>query len=229
MNSDLAKVLHLVAGRPMLEYALDTLEEIGSDQVVVVVGHQADEVRAILPAGVESALQAEQLGTGHAARIGLDALSVDAEDDIIVMPGDMPLIRAESLAELLALHRSRNAAATLLTVELEEPRAYGRVIRTEQGVTGIVEARDASEEQLKIREVGTSVYVFSGEWLGGALARITTENAQGEYYLTDVIGLLVADGHTVAAHIAPAEEGLGINSVEQIREVEMELLGRSSS
>ena len=145
---------------------------------------------------------------------------------MIVMPGDMPLIRAESLRQMLRLHRSSAAAATLLTVELEEPRSYGRIIRTEQGVAGIVEARDATEEQLQIREVGTSVYVFSGRWLGGALSRVTTDNAQQEYYLTDVVGLLVDDGHTVAAHIAASEEGLGINSVDQITEVETALLSR---
>ena len=226
MNSDMAKVLHPVAGRPMLDYALEALAEVGCEQTVVVVGHQANEVRAMLPLGVDSALQEEQLGTGHAARVGFNALGVEDADEIIVMPGDMPLIGSDSLSDLLQVHRSTSAAATLLSVELDEPRAYGRIIRTEQGVAGIVEARDATPEQLEIREVGTSVYVFSARWFGGALGRITTDNAQREYYLTDVIGLLVGDGHAVSAHITSPEEGLGINSIEQIAEVEAVLRER---
>ncbi len=226
MKSDLAKVLHPVAGRPMVLWALDALEQAGCAETVVVVGHQADAVRAVLPDGVGSALQAEQLGTGHAAMIGLAGLSVDPSDDIIVMPGDMPLVKGQTLRELIDLHHTSSAAATLLSVELDEPRAYGRVIRSDNGVLGIVEARDATPEQLEISEVGTSVYVFSGRWFEDALGRINTDNAQGEYYLTDVIGILVADGHRVEAHKASPEEGLGINSIDQIDSVEAALLRR---
>lgn len=228
MESDLAKVLYPVADRPMLLWALDALDDAECEETVVVVGHQADAVREVLPADVGSALQAEQLGTGHAAMVGLEALSPGPEDEIIIMPGDMPLVRGETLAELLGLHLETGAAATLLTVELDEPRAYGRIIRSECGVVGIVEARDATPEQLQISEVGTSIYVFSGRWLAGALSRVTTDNAQGEYYLTDVVGILVADGHRVEAHKASAEEGLGINSVDQVASVEAALRARAS-
>jgi len=230
MKSDLAKVLHPVAGRPMLLWALDALVAADCDEVAVVVGHQADAVRSILPDGVGSALQSEQLGTGHAAMIGLGELDVTAEDEVIIMPGDMPLVRAETLLELIDLHRTSGAAGTLLTVELDEPRAYGRVIRSgDGGVVGIVEAKDATPAQLDIAEVSTSVYVFSGRWLAGALDRITTDNAQGEYYLTDVVGILVADGHRIEAHKASPEEGLGINSVDQIEGVEAALEARSGA
>ncbi len=228
MKSDLAKVLHPVAGRPMLHWGLDALKEAGCDETVVVVGHQADAVRAILPDGTRSALQAEQLGTGHATMIGLEAFEVEADDEIIVMPGDMPLVRGETLEDLLALHRRIGAAATLLTVELEKPGAFGRVLRSGSAVAGIVEAKDATPEQLEVNEVNTSVYVFSGRWLGSALSRISTDNAQGEYYLTDVIAILVGDGLLVAAHHAAPEEGLGINSVDQIADVEAALERRSS-
>jgi len=219
MKSDLAKVLHPVADRPMLLWVLDAVADARCTEVVVVVGHQAYAVRAVLPAGVRSVLQEQQLGTGHAATIGLDGLEIGLDDDVIVIPGDMPLVRGETLAELVELHRNSGAAATLLTVELDEPGAYGRVIRTDGSVTAIVEAKDASPEQLAVGEVNTSVYVFTGQWLAGALSRISTGNAQGEYYLTDVVGILVGDGHRIEALMADPEEGLGVNSVDQLAEV----------
>ncbi len=219
MQSDLAKVLHPVAGRPMLSWVLDAVATAGSVETVVVVGHQADAVRDVLPGEVGSVLQEEQLGTGHATKIGLAVLDIGLDDDVIVMPGDMPLVRGGTLAELVELHRQSGAAATLLTVELEQPGAYGRVIRSDGSVIAIVEVKDASPEQLLINEVNTSVYVFTGQWLSGALARTSKENAQGEYYLTDAIGILVGDGHRIAAHRADPEEGLGVNSVDQLAAV----------
>lgn len=219
MKSDLAKVLHPVAGRPMLLWVLDTLRAAHADETVVVVGHQADAVRAILPDTVDSAYQGEQLGTGHAVMVALEHMEVGPEDELIVMPGDMPLVRASTLIDLLEVHRASGAVATMLSVELDDPAAYGRVIRARGQVVGIVEARDASEDELAVREVNTSIYVFSGGPLQHALSRIDTDNAQGEYYLTDVIGILTSEGLRVAAHVAPAEEGLGINSVDQIGEV----------
>lgn len=229
MKSDLAKVLHPVAGRPMLLWVLDALESIAPEQTVVVVGHQADAVRAILPDGVTSALQAEQLGTGHATIIAMSALEITPNDDVIVLPGDMPLVSGDTLVGMLELHRASGAAATVLSVELDEPEAFGRVIREGGCVVGIVEAKDATPQQLAIREVGTSVYAFSGRWLEGALARVGTGNAQGEYYLTDVIAILAGDGHRIEAYIADPEEGLGINSADQISCVESVLRQRSAS
>jgi bifunctional UDP-N-acetylglucosamine pyrophosphorylase/glucosamine-1-phosphate N-acetyltransferase len=226
MKSDLAKVLHPVAGRRLLHWVLDAVAATDCAETVVVVGHQAEDVRSILPPDVHAVLQAEQLGTGHATSVGLGGLDVERGDDVIVMPGDMPLVRGETLNALLAVHRNTGAGATLLTVELDERAAYGRVIRTDGSVTSIVEAKDATPEQLAVKEVNTSVYVFAGGLLSGALDRITTENAQGEYYLTDVIEILVGDGCRVEAHIADAEEGLGVNSVDQLAGVEEILLAR---
>lgn len=228
MKSDMAKVLHPVAGRPMVLWALDALAAIDVEETVVVVGHQADEVSAVLPDGVTPALQAEQLGTGHAVMVALEQMDVGPDDDIIVMPGDMPLVSAATLRDMIRLHRERNAAATILSVRLDERGAYGRVVRDQGRVRGIVEARDASPEQLAIDEVNTSVYTFSGRWLPGALSGIGTGNAQGEYYLTDVIGILTAAGHRVEAHVADAEEGLGVNSIDQIAEVEAALARRGA-
>jgi bifunctional UDP-N-acetylglucosamine pyrophosphorylase/glucosamine-1-phosphate N-acetyltransferase len=216
MESDLAKVLHPVADRPMLLWVLDAVVHAGAQETIVVVGHQAHAVRKILPDGIGSALQAEQLGTGHAALIGLEGLAVGLDDEVIVIPGDMPLVRGETMVKILELHRETGAAATLLTVELDEPRAYGRVIRSDGSVTAIVEVKDATPEQLAIAEVNTSVYVFTGQWLAGALARISTENVQAEYYLTDVVEILVGDGHRVEAYVGDPEEGLGVNSIDQL-------------
>ena len=216
MESELAKVMVPVAGRPMLLWVLDAMADAGVAETIVVVGHQADAVRSILPVGVKSALQEEQLGTGHACRIGLEALDYQPDDEIIVIPGDMPLVSGATVRSMLEGHRSTGAAATLLTAELEVPGAYGRVIRREGMVAAIVEVKDASPAQLEIREISTSVYVFTAQHLPGALARLNTDNAQGEYYLTDVVEILVGDGRVVAGHVGSPEEGLGINSLDQV-------------
>ena len=220
MKSDLAKVLYPVAGRPMLHWVLDAVAAADCDRTVVVVGHQADAVRAILPAGVESAYQEEQLETGHAAMVGLETLGVTPDDDVIVMPGDMPLVRGETLRAMVAAHHAAGAAATILSVELDDPPEYGRVIRRNGDVIAVIEVKDATPEQLAVKEVNTSAYVFAGAWLAGALSRLSTDNAQDEYYLTDVIGILAGDGHRVEAYKAAPEEGLGVNSIDQIAGVE---------
>ncbi len=216
MESELAKVMFPVAGRPMLLWVLDAIADAGVAETIVVVGHQADAVRSILPEGIRSALQEEQLGTGHACRIGLEALDYESGDEVIVIPGDMPLVTGETVRAMLEAHRSTGAAATLLTAELDEPGAYGRVIRQDGMVAAIVEVKDASPAQLEINEISTSVYVFTAEHLPGALARLNTDNAQGEYYLTDVVEMLVGDGLTVAGFVGGPDEGLGINSLDQV-------------
>jgi bifunctional UDP-N-acetylglucosamine pyrophosphorylase/glucosamine-1-phosphate N-acetyltransferase len=226
MKSDAAKVLHPIAGRPMLSWVLDAVAETDCVEAVVVVGYQANRVRAMLPADVGSALQADQLGTGHAAMIGLHALHLDSDDAVIVIPGDMPLVRGATLNAMLAKHRNSGAAATLMTVELDEPRAYGRIIREDGSVVSIIEVKDATPEQLLVPEVNASVYVFSAERLPDALERIGTANVQGEYYLTDIVGILVDDGQRVEAFIGNSEEGLGVNSVDQIASVEAVLRRR---
>ncbi|MGI8822721.1 MAG: bifunctional UDP-N-acetylglucosamine diphosphorylase/glucosamine-1-phosphate N-acetyltransferase GlmU [Acidimicrobiia bacterium] len=225
MNSGRAKVLHEAAGLPLVGWMHRIATGAGASQVVVVVGHQADDVAAVLPDGTVTALQTEQLGTGHAAGIGLER--IDPCDVVVVLPGDMPLIRPETIAGLVDTHLRGGDAATVLSVELDEPTGYGRVVRDHQGgVVAIVEHGDATAEQRKIAEVNTAVYAFDPGLLDRALAGVGSRNAQGERYLTDVIGVLVAGGHTVGAMVADAAEGAGVNSHEQLAAASAELRRR---
>lgn len=225
MQGDLAKVLHEANGRPLLLWVLDALETVAPDETVVVVGYQADQVRAVLPAAVVSVLQAEQLGTGHAAEIGLAQLP-PGQATVLVLPGDMPLLGADTIAALVAVHRREANAATVLTSLVEDPAGYGRVIRGSTGVEAIVEDRDADAGQRAVNEVNTSVYAFERSALETTLGRVGFDNDQGERYLTDVVGLLVADGERVGAVVAEAVEGMGVNDDAQLVAVEAELRAR---
>jgi bifunctional UDP-N-acetylglucosamine pyrophosphorylase/glucosamine-1-phosphate N-acetyltransferase len=225
MKTGRAKVLHEAAGRTLLGWAMSSLALLDVSEVSVVVGHQADDVEKTCPEGVTVVVQQPQNGTGHAAQIGLSGLSNVAQS-ILVLPGDMPLLRDTTLRELVADHEASGAAATVLSVRLDDPTMYGRVVRNGDAVSAIVEHRDASETQLEIDEVNTSVYVFDGELLKDVLARITNDNSQGEYYLTDVIGILADDGRSVRAVVADPEEGSGVNTQGQLAEVAAVLRGR---
>lgn len=218
MKSDLAKVLHEAAGRPLILWMLDLLEAVEPAETVVVVGHQADAVSDALPDGVGTALQAEQNGTGHATEIGLAALSAGPGDIVVVLPGDMPLITRQSLGAMVATQRREGAAATLLTIP-EGPRDFGRIVREDGAIAGIVEARDATPEQYAIGEVNTSVYAFEASALRSALEELRPDNDQGELYLTDVIGILVGRGEKIAAVPVAAEEATGVNSHDQLAAV----------
>ncbi|HVV77045.1 MAG TPA: bifunctional UDP-N-acetylglucosamine diphosphorylase/glucosamine-1-phosphate N-acetyltransferase GlmU [Mycobacteriales bacterium] len=223
MKSELAKVLHAICGRSLLGHVLAATEPLGAAHTVVVVGHRREQIIAHLAEIDSSALtavQEEQLGTGHAVRAALKVAGVPGEGTVVVVPGDAPLITTASLKALLAAHADSAAAATLLTSELADPHGYGRVVRGADGrVMAIVEERDADDVTRAIREVGTSVYAFDGAKLRAALARVTTDNAQGEEYLTDVIGLLAGDGEIVSAVSAPEVETLGVNDRVQLAAV----------
>lgn len=221
MKSDLAKVLHPAAGRTLLDWSLQALGQLDLEAIAVVVGHQAAAVTASLADHelaplIATALQAEQLGTGHATGIGLAALRVRPEDTVVVMPGDMPLLQHASVAALVAKHLQTAATATVLTATMEDPTGYGRVVRHGEAVVGIVEEADATPDQRAIREVNTSVYAFQAGELAAHLARLSTDNAQGEQYLTDVIGLLTDAGKPVAAVLVDAAEAQGVNTLEQL-------------
>ena len=228
MRSDLAKVLHRANGRPLIQWMLDLLAPIEIDRIVVVIGHQAEAVRDVLGPEYETALQRDQLGTGHADMVGMEGIELFEGDRVLVSPGDMPLIRTESLQRLFSLHEERRAAATILTVTLDDPPPYGRIIRDDSGdVVQIVEARDATPEQLAIHEVNTSVYVFDGAQLTTALDELRPDNDQGEFYLTDVIGILAGRGLRVAALAAAGpEEGQGVNTIAELEEVGARLATR---
>jgi bifunctional UDP-N-acetylglucosamine pyrophosphorylase/glucosamine-1-phosphate N-acetyltransferase len=219
MKSEQAKVLHRAAGRTLLEWVLAAVEPLHLDRVAVVVGEQADDVTALLPEWAMAAHQAQQIGTADAARTGLEALP-GVTGTVLVLPGDMPLLSTATLQRLIDRHDTSGAASTVLTVRLGDPTGYGRVIRDGDGaVTGIVEHRDADRAQLAVDEINTSVYAFDAQLLEAALAKVGTDNSQGEYYLTDVIAILRDEGHSLAALEAPQEEGLGVNSHEQLAAV----------
>jgi len=216
MTSELAKVLHDVNGRPLLDWVLDALAAVGPDRTVVVVGYQAEDVEAVLPPGVETARQSVQLGTGHAAEIGLEMLSCRGGDAVLVLPGDMPLLQPETIDTLVKTHLAAGFKATVLTAVVDDPTGYGRIVRGPQGVESIVEQRDAGEVQLTIDEVNTGVYVFDCDALTAALARVVADNSQAERYLTDVIGIMRRDGLAVGALVASAGEGMGVNDDDQL-------------
>lgn len=218
MQSDLAKVLHTIEGKPLLQYVLDSCAPLRLDRTVVIVGHQADTVSKLCAQqGVDTALQAEQLGTGHAvdqARSLLQGLA----GQVLVLCGDVPLLGTATIRGLLDHHHDTGAAATVLTAVAEDATGYGRIVRdAARQVTAIVEQKDAAPEQLKIREYNTGTWCFDNRLLWDLLGRLGTDNAQGEYYLTDVVALLVADGHRVEALVCDDErEVQGINTVQDL-------------
>jgi bifunctional UDP-N-acetylglucosamine pyrophosphorylase/glucosamine-1-phosphate N-acetyltransferase len=187
MRSSKPKALHNIAGWPMLVHILNTLETAGASRIVVVVGHGADQVRSTIGDRVEYVEQVEQRGTGHAAMMAKSLLE-DWTDPILVVPGDAPLLSAEAVQAVLKAHADN--AATLLSVEMDNPTGYGRIVRNLDGrVVEIVEEKDATPEQRAIREVCVSVYAFNPAFLFDCLSDITPDNAQGEYYLTDVVSV----------------------------------------
>jgi bifunctional UDP-N-acetylglucosamine pyrophosphorylase/glucosamine-1-phosphate N-acetyltransferase len=215
-HSDLAKVLHPVAGRTMLRWVLEALRPLGLDRVVLVVGHQAEAVTAEAENadldGLVAVVQAEQRGTGHAVRTAVEAGALDGVDAVLVAPGDTPLLTSECLRALLDQH---TLGATMLVTELGDPTGYGRVLRDADGrVERIVEQRDATQAQRDVREVGTSIYVFDRDALVGALPRLSRDNAQGEEYLTDVVEELAGVG--VGTVAAPPGEVAGVNDRAQL-------------
>lgn len=224
MNSDLAKVLHVMAGKPLLGHVLDTLDELGVKRTVVVIGHQREKVQATFAgrAGLEWAVQAEQRGTGHACMMAEPALG-DFKGTVLVVCGDTPLLSAATLHALLERHAQSRAQVTVLSMRLPDPKGYGRVVRTAdgEGIACIVEHKDATPEQLQIDEVNSGIYAFDHAALSGILSSLTANNSQGEYYLTDTVSLLQAKGAKAAVWCAEdARELLGINTPEQLAEAE---------
>ena len=216
MRSEQPKVLFTVAGRPLVSWVVDAVAGADPDEVVVVVGHEGDRVAAALPEWVRVVIQAEQLGTGHAVMMALEAMGDVTFDTVLVVPGDSPLLKPQSISALVEAHHSGGNDATLLTCRMADPTGYGRILRDGDRVVGIVEQRDADDEQRAIDEVGVSVYAFRGEALAGALGVIGRENAQSEYYLTDVVGALADGGSVGAVTGADPEEVQGVNSHDQL-------------
>ncbi|MDX1467230.1 MAG: bifunctional UDP-N-acetylglucosamine diphosphorylase/glucosamine-1-phosphate N-acetyltransferase GlmU [Halomonas sp.] len=225
MRSSLPKVLHRLAGKPMVQHVLDTAEGLAAERTHVVVGHGAEHVReALAEVPTESrlrfALQAEQKGTGHAVAQALDGLG---EGKVLVLYGDVPLIRRETLVELLAHVDERHLG--LLTVTLEDPTGYGRILRDEAGeVVAIVEHKDASEAERAVRECNTGIMAMTATQLRRWLPSLSADNAQGEYYLTDVIAMAAAEGVSIAtAQPARPQEVEGVNNRAQMARLERAL------
>ena len=212
MKSKLYKVLHPVCGKAMVDHVLTQLERVGIDQIVTVVGHGADQVKQLLGDRTTYALQAEQLGTGHAVMQAEDVLG--QKDGItLVTCGDTPLFTAETFKQLFACHEQQGAAATVLTAHTDQPFGYGRIIRDAAGtVAKIVEQKDATPEEAAVQEINTGVYCFNNRELFAALHQLSNDNAQGEYYLTDVIGILKQAGKQVGAfQMDDFTESMGVN------------------
>ncbi|MBG9769295.1 bifunctional UDP-N-acetylglucosamine diphosphorylase/glucosamine-1-phosphate N-acetyltransferase GlmU [Bacillus vallismortis] len=212
MKSKLYKVLHPVCGKPMVEHVVDEALKLSLSKLVTIVGHGAEEVKKQLGDKSEYALQAEQLGTAHAVKQAQPFLA-DEKGVTIVICGDTPLLKAETMEQMVKEHTQREAKATILTAVAEDPTGYGRIIRGENGaVQKIVEHKDASEEERLVTEINTGTYCFDNEALFRAIDQVSNDNAQGEYYLPDVIEILKNEGETVAAYqTGNFQETLGVN------------------
>ncbi|TGV30361.1 UDP-N-acetylglucosamine diphosphorylase/glucosamine-1-phosphate N-acetyltransferase, partial [Mesorhizobium sp. M00.F.Ca.ET.186.01.1.1] len=221
MKSKLYKVLHPVCGKPMVQHVVDTMVSMQVEDIVVVVGHGADVVRAKLGEGVTYALQEEQLGTAHAVSQAAPFLQ-DKEGTTFLLYGDVPLLSEQTLSALLTYHEEQQAAATVLTAVLPDPTGYGRIVRNEAGeVLRIVEHKDATEAERAVQEINTGIYCYDNRKLWKALAEVKNDNAQGEYYVTDVVGILREAGEKVVAYEAvDPEETMGVNDRVQLSEAE---------
>nr|WP_239150762.1 bifunctional UDP-N-acetylglucosamine diphosphorylase/glucosamine-1-phosphate N-acetyltransferase GlmU [Streptomyces sp. SID8111] len=224
MKSATPKVLHDICGRSLVGHVLAASGELEPEHLVVVVGHAREQVTAHLAEvapGVRTAVQAEQNGTGHAVRMGLEELGGAVDGTVIVVCGDTPLLTGATLRELAATHAADGNAVTVLTAEVPDATGYGRIVRdvASGAVTAIVEHKDASEEQRAVREINSGVFAFDGALLAQALKQVRTDNSQGEEYLTDVLGILRAAGHRVGASVAgDHREIAGINNRVQLAE-----------
>ena len=228
MRSATPKVLHEIGGRSLVGHAVAAADVLGADRLVVVIGHGRDAVAAHLAAvapHVRTAVQDEQLGTGHAVQCALESAGDVTGGTVVVTYGDVPLLTGETLAELVAQHAGDGNAATVLTARVADPTGYGRIVRADDGsVAGIVEHRDATAEQLTIDEINSGIYAFDGRVLVDALAQLRPDNDQGELYLTDVLALARAGGGRVAALVTEdVWQTEGVNDRVQLAAMRREL------
>jgi bifunctional UDP-N-acetylglucosamine pyrophosphorylase/glucosamine-1-phosphate N-acetyltransferase len=220
MRSKLPKVLQPLANQPLLAHVVSTSEKLGADNILAVIGHGADQVKETIQSEhLHFVLQQEQLGTGHAVQQAVDHFQ--EEDDVLILYGDVPLTRKETLEGLLG-QLNDQAPLALLTTNLDDATGYGRIVRNErQQVTEIVEEKDASNEQKHIKEINTGIMAAKGKWLKQWLSNLSNDNAQGEYYLTDIIAMCVSDGfHVETAQPVSLMEVLGVNNKQQLQDLE---------
>jgi bifunctional UDP-N-acetylglucosamine pyrophosphorylase/glucosamine-1-phosphate N-acetyltransferase len=220
MKSHLPKVLHRLGGRYMVEYVINGLKELGVEDFIAVIGHEAEMVKKALGEGITYALQEEQLGTGHAVMTALPYIK-EKKGHVLVVCGDTPLIQPETFKKLWDYHLKEEANCTILSTLLPDPAGYGRIVKEGDRVIKIVEQKDASPEELALNEINSGTYIFDLENLREAISELTPNNAQGEYYLTDVISIFVNRGLKVNALIAEDyREIMGINSRSQLAQAE---------
>lgn len=220
MKSKLPKVLHKVCGKPLCEWVIDESKKAGANKVVAVIGHKADTVKAVLDGKCEFALQAEQKGTGHAVMQAADF--INESEYVVILNGDTPLITADTIKKAIEAHKESGSCATVITAILDDATGYGRIVRDNDGaVLKIVEQKDASEDEKAIKEINSGMYVFDAQSLSQALGKLTPNNAQGEYYLTDTLEILRNSGKRIGAYaIADNDEIRGINDRVQLNEAE---------
>jgi bifunctional UDP-N-acetylglucosamine pyrophosphorylase/glucosamine-1-phosphate N-acetyltransferase len=228
MRSDTPKVLHTLGGRSMLSHALHAVTKVAPQYLVVVLGKDRERIAPVvgelatgLGRPVEIALQEQQMGTGHAALCGLAALPEDFDGTVVITSGDIPLLDADTLADLIATHSGKSAAVTVLTTTVPDAHGYGRILRTQDGeVIAIVEETDATPQQRAIREINAGVYAFDIAALRSALSRLSSDNAQHELYLTDAIAIVRADGQIVhAKHVEDSALVAGVNDRVQLADL----------
>lgn len=232
-NPDRAKVMHELGGIPLVQHVVRLARSVGADRIIVVIGHQRQSIidhLSSLDPSIEFAVQAEQLGTGHAVRMTEPQLS-DFDGNVLILSGDAPMTRPETLRDAIDRHLRADAAVTVLTALLPDPTGYGRVIRDEDGnVLRIVEHKDAGEEERAVREINSGIYIFRRDALFSALARIDNDNAQGEYYLPDVFAIFQKENRTMIPHVVEDFDELrGVNTVEQLTELEKLYSARTES
>lgn len=221
MKSKMPKILHKVCGKPLSKWVIDASKAAGADKVCAVVGHKAETVKEVLGDVCEFALQAEQKGTGHAVMQAIDVIK-NSKGEVVILNGDTPLITAETINKAIEYHKNNGNQATVITAILDDATGYGRIVRDNDGsVLKIVEQKDASEEEKKINEVNSGMYVFDAQSLVYALDKITPNNAQGEYYLTDTLEILLSAGKKIGGYaISDNDEIRGINDRVQLNEAE---------
>ena len=228
MQSDRAKVLHELCDKPLIAWVLEAAQQTNPQRVVVIVGHQAEEVKAAVRErfpNVEFVLQSEMLGTGHAVQQAEKVLA-DFDGDILVTCGDVPLLAGETMQKLVEQRAQQDAAASMLIGVVDEPGSYGRVLCEDDGtVHQIIEAKEASPEVLALNRVNAGTYCFRADALWPQLSRVDSNNASGEFYLTDVVGLLAQNGERVGGIFISEREMTGVNTRAQLEQLEAELRG----
>ncbi|KAB2878191.1 NTP transferase domain-containing protein [bacterium] len=222
MKSDLAKVLHPLNGKPMIHYVIQLARDLGSDRVIAVIGHQKEYVKETLKnEQIEFVIQEPQLGTGHAV-MQTEGLLETYDGSVLVLSGDVPMLTYGTMKHLIQMHAEQRADATVLTTHMPDPAGYGRVIRqTDQSVQKIVEHKDASDVEKQITEINSGIYLFRSRELFNALKKINSNNVQNEYYLPDVLNVLIHEKKKVCAYVTEDyREISGINTIEQLKEAE---------